>query len=478
MVHARKNQGYLLVLIMVFGAMFLTMISAFLGYVVTQHRAQILNFNKERALNIAEAGLDYYKWFLAHNPDNVTNGTGLPGPYIGVYSDPEGAAIGEYSLQIASSTACGSVYAIDITSTAHTYAAPTAGRRVYGRYARPTVAEYAYIINSSVWAGSDRVIVGPYHSNGGIRMDGTNNSTVSSGQDTWACTPSFGCNSTTTKDGVFTSTSNANTELFSYPSPPINFTGLTVDLTAMKAKAQTGGGIYIAPSTKEGYHVVFQANGTVKVYRVDTVTTSLGYTTEYKWQTERNVIASETLVGTYAVPTACSVMYVEDKVWLDGVVKGRVTIAAADSSGIDRSMILNDNITYATATSGLLAIAEADILVGLSVPDNMTINGIFAAQKGRFGRNYYCTNDCDPSHSGSEAVPGGLTTYVKRTSLTVNGTIVSNGREGTKWTSNGVWVSGFNNRTNSYDRSLVSNPPPLTPHVSDTYEFIEWREMN
>src|SRR4051794_13326782 len=113
-------RGYLLVLILVFGAIFLTITSSFIGFILTQYRAQVINYNKERSLDIAEAGLNNYKWFLAHYPGNVTYGTTTPGPYKGVYSDPEDGPIGEYSLQIASSTACGSVYAVDITSTAHT----------------------------------------------------------------------------------------------------------------------------------------------------------------------------------------------------------------------------------------------------------------------------------------------------------------------------------------------------------------------
>ena len=98
----------------------------------------------------------------------------------------------------------------------------------------------------------------------------------------------------------------------------------------------------------------------------------------------------------------------------------------------------------------------------------MILNGIFAAQLGHFGRNNYAYSN----------FPSSWDSYNKRNSLTINGTIVSNGREGTKWTSNGTYISGFNVRTNTYDRDLVSDPPPLTPAVSTTYEFIEWREIN
>jgi hypothetical protein len=462
--HDHTQKGYLLVLIMVFGAVFLTMAIAFVGYVVTQHRGQVFNYNKERALDIAEAGLNYYKWYLAHNPDDTTNGTGLPGPYVGVYADPEGSAIGEFSLEIASSSACGDIYAVDINSTGATYAMPNAGRKVYARYARPTVAEYAYILNSNVWAGDDRTIIGPYHSNGGIRMDGTNNSTVTSGQETWSCNSSFNCNPTQTVDGVFGD--GPNSDLWSFPSTPINFTGITIDLAQMQDKAQNAGGEYFGPSGKAGYHILFKDNGTFDVYRVNK---KAAEPKGYAWGYYMHVLNGESFIGNYDIPNACAVIFVEDQVWLEGVVNGKVTIAAADvdTTGVDPSIILNDNITYANEDSGLLAIAEYDMLIGLVVPDDMVLNGIFIAQNGHFGRNHYTTS-----------IPNSWWDYIKRNSLTINGTIVSNGREGTKWVNGSTYLSGFNTRTNTYDRDLVSDPPPMTPEVSDMYEFIEWREVN
>jgi hypothetical protein len=458
-------RGYLLVLVLVFGSIFFIMVSAFIGYVVTQSKSTDIRYQKDQALSIAEAGLEYYKWFLAHNPGDTTNGTGLSGPYVHTYSDPEGNVIGEFSLEISSSTSCGEVYAVDITSTGHTYENPSVERTVFGRYARPTVSEFSYILNSNVWAGSDRVIVGPYHSNGGIRMDGTNNSTVSSGQSTWSCTSSYGCSPTNNSaPGVLGN--GPNSDLWSYPATPINFTGITVDLSVMQSKAQTGGGYYLGPSGRSGYHIIFNADGTFTVRRVNSKENEPH---GYAWGQYMNILKGTTLVGTYPIPSNCPVIYVEDQVWLEGVVNGKVTIAAADvdTSGVDPSIILNNNVMYANATSGLLAIGEYDVLIGLVVPNNMTLQGIFMAQLGHFGRNHYETS-----------MPNSWEEYIKRNSLTMHGTIVSNGREGTKWTSNGMYVSGFNTRYNSYDRNLVADPPPLTPEVSDTYRFIEWREMD
>ncbi len=465
--------GYLLILVLIFGSVFFTMAASFMGYVVTQ--SQVINQRVElqRAGDIAEAGLNYYRWHLAHYPNNTTDGTGLPGPYIHVYNDPEFGPIGEFSLTVASSTYCGDVTSIDVTSTGSTYNQPGIKRTFTARYSRPTVAEYSFIINANVWAGSSRVIIGPYHSNGGIRMDGRNVSTVTGGQATWTCTASFGCSPNAVRNGVFTTTANANPALFSYPAAPINFTGLSVDLSRIQDRAQNGGGIFVAPSGSSGYRLTFNSNNTVTVRRVTNTQQYWGYSIEEGDKLERHVITNSTLVNTYAINPSCPLIFVQDKVWLDGVVDKKVSLAAADMTSvvINPSIILNGNITYtSSSTSGLLAIAEDSVLIGVVVPNNMTANGIYIAQNGRFGRNHYVT-------AGGTALPNSLSTYKLRDSFDMNGTIVSNGRVGTQWTSAGVPVSGFLVSNNTYDRNLVSSPPPLIPKTSDVYEMTDWREV-
>jgi hypothetical protein len=466
-----QHMGALLILVLIFGSIFFVILSSFMGFVITQSQVQVKKYNHEQAREIAEAGLNYYKWYLAHNPDDTTNGTGVPGPYIMPYEDPELGAIGEFSLDIASNTFCGDITSIEINSTGHTYAEPSLTREVYGRYARPTVAEYAYIINSNVWAGSDRTIVGPYHSNAVIRMDGANNSTVTSGQEDWVCDGSMSCSpggNGSTVDGVYGD--GPDSHLWTFPSTPINFTGLTVDLATMRDKAENEGGIYIPPSGEYGYRIIFNSDNTVSVRTVESTYSYWGYSTKDSWQQERHVIAADDPYGTYSIDPQCPLIFVEDKVWLEGDVSTKVTIAAADTDtpGVDPSIILNDNINYSGTSPGLLAVAEGDVLVGLMVPNAMNLNGIFVAQNGHFGRNHYYTG----------YLAGWMGSYVKQDSLTINGTIVSNGRVGTKWSSGSTFLSGFNTRYNAYDRDLVENPPPLAPNTSDDFKFVEWREVD
>src|SRR3989344_1826645 len=70
-----------------------------------------LNISKQgvrqtSALDIAEAGVNYYLWHLVHDPDDYCDGnscTGSPpyGPYVHNFTDNTGKVIGTYTLWIA-----------------------------------------------------------------------------------------------------------------------------------------------------------------------------------------------------------------------------------------------------------------------------------------------------------------------------------------------------------------------------------------
>lgn len=83
-----------MLLAIIFGSIFLTVIFALTGYVLVENKLQTSDTNKTKALSIAEAGIEYYKWHLAHFPNDLQNGTGATGPYTITYNDPEGAAAG------------------------------------------------------------------------------------------------------------------------------------------------------------------------------------------------------------------------------------------------------------------------------------------------------------------------------------------------------------------------------------------------
>lgn len=465
--------GYITILVLVFMAVFMMITTSLTGFIFAQNKLQFAKENREKAIQIAEAGLDYYKWFLSHFPGDLEDGTGGAGPYDHTYNDPEGGELGTFSLEIIGNQICDIVSSIDIKSIGWSKDFPSLKREVVGRYARPSVAEYAFIINSNVWAGSDRKITGKYHSNGGIRMDGENKSIVTSAVSEWQCSSTFGCSPTQTKPGIFGD--GAGSELWKFPSPQIDFEGITVDLVNMKEQAQANG-IYLNPyggnSERGGYHLVFKNDGTVDIYRV--VNTGYAWSIHIDdinggWYRDYHTIDREIFMDNYNIPSDCSLIFAESKIWLEGTINGKVTIVAANVSNpnVDPDIIIENNIDYAMldGTDGLTAIAERSILIPLQSPNDLIIKGIFIAQNGYFGRNLY---------------PCWYSPYDHRSSLKTYGTIVSNGRVGTKWgysgagCGNGQW-SGYNSRENFYDRNLVTDPPPLTPFTSTDFKFIEWR---
>jgi hypothetical protein len=466
---SNKN-GVIMVYFLVFGTIFLILLSGLLGVILTQLKQSSQKIAWQEALNIAEAGANYYRWCINNN---IEQDCLMEKDYVG----PTGDLIGHFLLQSSSTVSCGQNVRKDIISTGWTNQFPQIKRKINVVYARASVAKFSYILDNNVYVGSSQEIEGPYASNGGIRFDGTNESTVTSAVNEWACTGSFGCSScpisrgchiassTCFCPGVFTTTGNSDPSLFSFPVPPFNFTGLTIDLAEMKTTAQESG-VYLPPSATinllgQGYHIKFKNDGTFEAWLITGLSTTSAYSLEEDWHSDPYLITNEYLLGTYSIPSACSAIFVEDNIWPEGTIKGKITIASADfiNPNKDTSAMLIGNINY-TATSGVdsfALIAEKNILIGAQSPDDMTLRGIFVAQNGRFGRNLYSDN--------------------YRDNLDVYGAVVSKGRVGTQWTSGGFIVSGYTDRKTHFDANLIYNPPSFVPYVEADFKMIDWQEI-
>jgi hypothetical protein len=474
------SRGITVLLVIAFMGVFALILSAISGFALQQGRYGRILYDREQALHSAEAGLEYYRWFLAHNPNDLQNGTGVAGPYTYSVLDPEGGEIGKAYLTVTANAQCGVNQWIDITSIGKSNLNPSFPRTLSARYMRTSVAAYSYLLNSNVWAGADRNITGPYFSNGGIRMDGSNNSDVSSAVATWNCDSSFGCSPTQTKNGVFGA--GTGSALWHYPATSIDFAGIAANFATLKSRAQNNGGLYFAPAagtlTQRGYHLIFNGNNTVTVRRVTSTTAIPSYSDQSGWVTEYGIIATETNVGTYTIPASCSLIYVEDRVWVEGTVSGKVTLVAADVVNTNNypNAYLVNNISYATndGTSGFTLIAEGSVRIPLNSPDTMSVRGIFVAQTGHYGRDFY-TND--GSYPSNQRVGNTWSSYVAQTSLTTKGTVVSNGRTGTSWSCGGSFCSGYQIRTDAYDALQAVAPPPFTPSASTDYDFVQWMEL-
>ncbi len=475
------KRGSITLLVLVFGGIFLTILMALSSYVLTENSAQDMSRVRAEAFSVAEAGLEYYRWHLAHFPGDLQNGTGAAGPYSVDVPDPSGSSAGTAKLSITANTACNLTTSIDIASTGTVTDGPTAHVTLVARYAQTSVAAYSYIVNSSVWAGADRVINGPYHSNGGVRMDGSANAPVTSSLANWLCTTDFGCTTDTTEPGVFGAGGNA--DLWNYPTPQLDFAGIASNFSSLKATAQSSG-IYLPRTSSgnnnsaayhKGYHLMFNANGTVTVTTVtSTQKLSVHPVNASDGVTDYALVKNENAARTYTIPSGCGLIFVEDNTWIDGVVPAKVTVVTANvtNAGVTPDVFLKGNITYAASdgSDGLTVISAHDILITPDAPDNMQLNGIFVAQGGAFGRNLYL---------GSNGYSRCDSRYEPKGTLTILGSTVSNKRTGTQW-ENGCGTNinaGFLTRIDSFDRSQLTNPPPFTPTLSTDYRFVDWKQV-
>ena len=251
----------------------------------------------------------------------------------------------------------------------------------------------------------------------------------------------------------------------------VNFAAIGVNFTDLEDKADNNGGIHYDPASgsvnSRGYHLTFNADGTVTIRRVTSTIGHPSSSSQFGSGTEYSTINNETLLGTYAIPPACSLMFFEDRVWVEGVVNGKVTVVAAtpDDSSTSPDAYLRNNITYASSdgSDGLTVLAERNVLIPLVVPNVMEIHGVFVAQSGHYGRDFFSTSQ----------LPSQYDPYVTRSQLTTVGTVVSNGRTGTAWSDG----TGFQQRYDYYDQLLAFSPPPFTPVASTDYRFALWREQ-
>jgi len=417
---------------------------------------------REEAINIAEAGIQYYKWHLAHAPDDYQDGTGQAGPYIHDYIDPQRGLIGKYSLVITPPANGSSIVTIESTGWTDLY--PAVKRTVRATYGKQSFAKYSFLQNASSWYGAGITVNGLVHSNTGIRMDGINTSFVTSAQSTYLCGSETGCNPPQTKPGVWGSGPGGSQGLWQFPVPPVDFNAISFDFTAMKTQAQTSG-LYLGPSQVSGYHLVFVNDGTIKVSKVTRTNYYYGYSVEAGCQRLYQIITGETLLGTYNI-SSTPIVFSEDQLWVEGVVKGKTTVVAARFP-IDTSQTniwIPNNLYYNTydGSNVLGLIAQTDIYFARDIPSDFKVDGALMAQKGKIIRHGYYLSTC-----------GGSGSFSVKNSLTINGTIISYLKS--YWNFGSGPSSGFRTRNVNYDANLLYTPPPFFP-VSGDYQFISWKE--
>jgi hypothetical protein len=461
----RKNQvGYILIQVIVFASISVYLLGSLIGWAVINIKATRNTANSEQALQIAEAGIDYYRWHLAHAPTDFQDGTATSSPYTHNFTDKSGNPIGTFTLNI-TPPSLGSTL-VTIQSTGRVNVDPNISRKIKVKLAKPSIAKYAVVANADMRFGEGTETYGPIHSNGGILFDGLAHNTISSNKTTYI-DPDYSTNEYavhTTKSPMDPSppgTLLERPDIFmagrQFPLPAVDFSGITADLAQMKIDAQANG-FWQAGSGKKGYHITLKTNNTFDLKKVKTLITDCS-TSYPAWS-----IDTEDSSTNYPMP-ANGIIFLEDNVWVDGQINNnRLTIIAAvlpDVAANRKNITLNNDLLYShyDGTDVIGLIAQNNINVGLQSKDDLRIDAALIAQKGRVGRFYY-------NYSCSH-------TYYKRQTLTLYGMVGTYLRYGFAYTDG----TGYQTRNLNYDANLLYSPPPSFPLTSDQYTTLSWEEV-
>lgn len=484
-----RSKGFALISVVIFSGIGITIVFGFVAWALSSYRLSTHVLNRERAEQIAEAGVEYYRWHLAHSSSDFQDGTGQAGPYVHDFYDRNDQKIGEFELTI-TPPATGSTV-VTITSTGSLVDEPDVTRTIRTQLAIPSFAKWAVVANDVMRFGEGTETYGPIHSNNGIRFDGIAHNVITSALSSYDDPDHNESGADTLEYGVHThaptyslsaesplpTTAPIRNDVFlagrQFPVPATDFVGISSDLSQIKTQAQASGAFY-NPSGALGYHIVLKTNDTYDLYRVNNLQAAPNGCTNLQSQDGWGTWSirssnGQTLLGNYAFP-ANGLIFFDDNVWVNGAINtARLTIAAGrfpDDSTTRRSITINNDLTYTNydGSDVIGLIAQKNINVGLFSEDDLRIDAAIIAQNGRAGRYYYGDGGSGDTTCGVNA---------NRSVLTLYGMIATNQRYGFAYTNN----TGYETRNINYDGNLLYAPPPSFPLAGDTYETISWEEV-
>ena len=455
----------------------LTLLTSLVVFVASNQRNSSNEVSKQKALQFAEEGVYYYRWYLAHSLDGKNqqqirdfwengNPVGVSSDFNREVSNFDGELVGEFELSVIPPEANSTIVLVE--STGWTYRHPDIKKKIKVRFRKPSWSEYSVLANDYMRFGEGTNVFGPIHSNQGIRFDGQANNLVTSSVESYT-DPDTGL----VKPGVWTSQADEDNVFLAgtdYPVPAIDFNSVTSDLSLIKQEAQNEG-IYLdddfvtieecrfhwlgwPPPWWEwdcsdefknvlGYHITLRVDGKIEVKKV------------WEYSGSRYNIIEEADEEVFNYPLN-GLIFADKHLWIDGQIDGaQMTIASADLVGSQETDIyINNDILYTNYDGSDIIglIAEDDILVGYYSEEDLQIDGALLAQKGKVGRDYYSNNYKDE--------------------ITVRGSIATNERYGFAYTDN----TGYDIRNLYFDNNLIYFPPPYFP-TGTVYSLDLWEDI-
>lgn len=460
----RSCGGYFLPLVLAFAGVAFVVSGAIISLVFQQLHTIKSHGRSASALNIAEAGVNYYLWHLSHNNQDycdgqACSGEGPYGPFLHEYQDANGQVVGNYELTITPPPSGSNVVTVRSVGSGLN----EEKRTVVARLAVPSFAQYSFLTNTEAWFGDNETTHGLVHSNQGIHFDGVADGVVSSATATYVPSYCFGGDGQT-HPGVWGDGGPASS--WSYPVPQVDFNQITSDLGELSQTAQDGG-IYLSTlvdnrgrKTHGGYAIQLNADGTLRVGKVTDRLDSGGSGGCASHSRERSLIQSVSWEPNNRTLPGNGVIFVADNLWVWGTVTSRLTIATGrlpDNASTNTNIYLQNNINYSTkdGTVALGLIAQKDIIVNSDSVNNLNLDAYLLAQKGKVFRPYYPNNVKD--------------------NISIYGGVSSGSWWTWSWVSDSTTVSGYRNTSHTYDTHLAFDPPPLFPETG-SFAILSWQE--
>jgi hypothetical protein len=462
--------AYGLVIIAVVSILFTSIIQ----FIASQMKYSSYVASRDEALNIAEAGANFYRWYLYHNieektiqqiidfwedGDPIAVGTpacGEPGAYEAEFKDPSGSAVGKYCLEVTPPHSWETM--ATVKSVGWTYKYPEAKRTIQLRLRRPAWSEYM-VLADGMFRLSDRTeIWGKMHSNTGIHFDGVIHNLISNEVAQY-----WDVDYSAWKPGIWTVWADEhndylNNDVFMlgkiYPNGHHDFNSVVGNFGVMADEADDTNTNF--SNLGEGRRIILNGD-TFDICTVNSYNGSTYEINNYKRTSNPNRTCSSCddsrCKQTFNIPDN-GVIYVNDNVWLEGQVDGKkITIAAYDDVAGDRNIYLYNNLKYThyDGTDIIGVMAQNDIEIIRDSLNVLRLDGAFLAKDGRLGRRNYGNT---------------------KSSVTVFGSIATNGRINFGYTDG----TGYTNRYLYFDNNLIYDPPPYFPTGSEILVDL-WEEL-
>lgn len=479
------------------------------------------NVQSQQSFNIAEAGLNYYLWHMAHNGTDFKDGQSTPttpdptlgyGPYSHTYTDSSAQNAGTFTLWIKPQ---GNGSTIATVRSIGKAAGSNITRTVQAEIGATSFAAYGVVSDSELWFGNTETADGPIFSNVGVRMDGANTSTVSSANATYVPSTNFGgdgsshpgvwCKSTITSPVDCTTRDKSN---WIYPSTQVDFNQVSSSLCTMKkisfadysstsSLATQSNACSQTPVTRtnaylpqrsssgndsRGYFIQLNNNNTYDLYNVNNVNDSKsGYS---------NALNLQSVATNIAVPPS-GVIFAEDNVWVrsaTGGFPGRVTIASGRlATNYTTSLTVADNLAYAAkdGSAAIGLVGEGSVYIApFAAPATgsftLEVDAAVLAETGsvEYYPNYTFSNQrCTRGWVNSDQQLHFYGSVATRQTWTWSWQWNSScGDNVADPSTPGQYISGFKYNSTQYDYNLLYAPPPHYP-VMNGYNILSWREV-